>query len=205
MRIVVTTYPKYQHLLENFGKFVDRFWGVGYEIDVAQEGEKVSDQLIRILKRIQDEYFILLKEDFYLYKSVDKKFLEECKEFAIGYGVDRFSLQSRGDGYEKTSELFGEAEGRSIYEFYPTEQYLCSLEASIWKTEFLKKYLKPNESDAEIEINMSKRVKNALIVVSEERVLQYTDAMRGGKERLKEEDGYLIVMEGELKGTKIKL
>lgn len=206
MRVIVTTYSKKQHLLENFDRLMKKHWGVKYEVDISPEGEHKSDQLIRIANLIEDDYFILLQEDFYLYEDVDKNFLKECKEFAEGFEVDRFSLQARKDGYEMTSVDFGEVAGRAVYQLMPTERYLCSLEASIWRRKFLLENLESGYSDRSIELEMSKRVKQgSRIFVPEEPVLVYTDAFRGGEPRMVEKDGYLEVTAGALEGLKIEL
>lgn len=217
LNIYVTTYSSYVHLLENFDKLFQKFWGGHYTIDVAREEERLSDQLLRLVNTIPEEYFILLKEDFYLLESVDKSFLEKCEKYAIEHKADRFSLQCVKDGYENTSNMVDTIDETNIYQLSMQEQYLCSLEASIWRRDFLRRNLFRSGtiengvgindgSDANVEITLSRQVKEAAIFVPEKRVIVYTDAMRGGKPRVKfiENEFFMLSPDGWIsKGIKV--
>lgn len=195
LKVIVTTYPRNAYLLDKFHSLLKKFWNRDYEIDIAKPDEKLSNQLSRIVNTIKDDYFILLKEDFYFLSEVDKNLMAKCEEFAVQEGVDRFSLQSVEDGYKNTSEVYKDIGGLKIFRILSSEKYLCSLEASIWKRQFLLDNLFLGGSDRDVELNMSKQVKGfAKIFVPEKKILDYTDALRGGQERIKWEGNKMILL-----------
>lgn len=185
-KILVTAYTKNSHLIPDFKYLADKFLGLPYEIDIAPEGEKLSSQLIRLIKDIKEDYFVLIKEDFFFIEKVDLDLLQKCFEFAVRENADRFSLQCVDDGYQQTAEPYADG----IFKLNQHEMYLCSLEASIWRTQFLKDHLWSGGSDRDIELNMGKSIKNLVrIFVPEKKVFNYRDALIGGGSRIKVIDG----------------
>lgn len=197
MKVVITTYPKYKYLLENGEKLLKKFWGREYTIDCAREGEKLTEQLLRIVQSTTDEYLILLKDDFYLIQDVDDRRVKVCGQYAVTHNIDRFSLQCRADGYEECSELYDSVLGERFYKLKDNAEYLCSLEASIWKTRSLKTLLDSGVvqygSDRDVECNLSRNVRSLRfkVLVPERPFLVYKDAKIGGEDRIKFIDGEL--------------
>lgn len=197
MRNIVTTCERYKYLLGDFEKLWNRFDGSEYEIDVAKEGEKKSDQLMRILGKAEEEYLILLEEDFFLLKPTNQELLERAKIFSIERGVDRFSLQAGGIPYYRNN--FVEYEG---YIVRATDRNICiiSLEASIWRRDFLMGILDNGMTDRQIECICSDKVRGKSYAVYgfNQPVFYYKDAVIGGEKRIDiREDGiYLLTQSG---------
>ncbi len=195
MKIIVTAYKKNAYLIPNFKLLMGKFLALPYEIDVAPEHERLSNQLSRIIREEDEEYVVLLKEDFYMIAPTDILYLQNCYAYAMAHDADRFSLQQRSDGYMDTSFEYGDICGTKVFRLDHKEKYICSLEASIWKVDFLKKHLFLEGSDRDVELDMSKQVKTyAKVLVPEKRVLTYADALRGGHERIKVIDGNFHLM-----------
>lgn len=182
LKIYVTTCSKYKHLLEGFKERFDQYWGGGYTVDISDKSW--SDQMIDLVSRIEDEYFIRLCEDFWILEPVNKNLLETAELLAEIAKPDRIGLQSVKDGYEHCSEEGIKLNGHNFFKLKKNAEYMCSFEASIYKTEFLRNHLKPGLHIWESEIELSRGAKDALVYVSEEPVVKYKDATRRGKSRI---------------------
>lgn len=181
MRIIVTTCPKYSHLLKGFAERFMQHWGDDFYVDVAGENEPWSDQMIRICQMFKEDYFIRLCEDFWLEQQVDYKNLFHAWQLAIIRNYDRIGLQSVKDGYEHCSK---KDEATGWYKLDGDAEYLCSFEASIYKREFLLKYLERGKHIWETEVEMSKRARGAQVLVPPEKIIKYKDATRRGQSRV---------------------
>ena len=168
MDIRVLTSTDYTKLLPEFAERFEKYWGDPFSVYVSNTDIKHwSDGVIKFLETAPD-YFILLHEDFYLTKPVDKKLLEflwdNRKE------ADRISLLGNHTP-ERTywNGLF--------YAHKPEAEYQFSFEASIQKKEFLLKYLKAGLDPWETERINAKRARGT-IFSSKEPVLWYEDKSR---------------------------
>lgn len=221
VKIYVTTCNKNRHLVYNFAKLFNKFWSPNQPVTIVcyqppdeqlpdnfsimsfgNEDDKKVAQLDRLVRTIDDEYFILMAEDFYLTQPVELAMLNTILNlYAMNY--DRLSLQSIADGYQDTSKFTGQYLGTKLYYLENREQYLCSLEASVWRREFMKKYIGQHKiqdsSDRDVEIHMSNfaRKDQPIVIVPEQRIVHYTDALRGGQPRIKFEDNKMIVLRQE--------
>ena len=207
LKTIVTTCPKYEYLIKNFTKLADRFYGREFEVDVAKNNEKKSDQLLRILDGLKDkyynnQYFILLEEDFYLLDVVKLDVLTKIEEYARVKDFNRFSLQSRNDYLHTDWDVWGKlSSGENIFKADDNVRCLFSLEASIWNKHFMRTYLERGLSDMEIENKMSDKIrgKDYTILALDEPIMKYKDACVGGQQRIKAgRDGelYLLVQGG---------
>jgi hypothetical protein len=146
MRTFVTTFADNRHL-ETFLLLTARFYPVDIFVDKSESPEAKSDQLRRLLESIDDEYLILLEEDFYLLRPVDLQLLDQVCDFCVEKGVDRFSLQSKNayrvSDWSQSCEQVG---SHPVYEA-PLQATLFALEASVWKRSFLLNHLRAGCSD----------------------------------------------------------
>jgi len=205
LKTIVTSCPKYEYLVKNFIKLANRFYSLPFDIDIAKDNEKKSDQLLRILDGLKDkyynnQYFILLEEDFYLLDVVKLNVLTAIEEYARVKDFDRFSLQSRNDYLYTDWNVCGKLSGENIFKADDKVKCLFSLEASVWNKSFLKNHLERGFSDREIETKMSDKIrgKEYTILALDEPIMKYKDACVGGQQRIKVEDGelYLLVQGG---------
>ena len=183
MRTFVTTYPGNDHL-GSFLRLTDRFYPVDIVVDMSKSTDAKSDQLRRLLNSIDDEYLILLEDDFYFLRPVDLQLLNQVCDFCIEKEVDRFSLQSKNahsfQDWPRTHERVGT---HPVYEASPQVEIPFSLEASVWKKSFLRSHLKEGHNDARIEIRVSEEIRFMphKIYALDVLVMGYCDAMRGGR------------------------
>lgn len=180
MKIIITTCPKYKHLIQGFTERYMKYWGDSFEVDVAKEGEPWSDQMIRICDNLKDDYFIRLCEDFWINEPIDRELLFRLSML----NADRISLQSRADGYENCSREESIMGDYKLFRLEKNAEYMCSFEASIYRKEFLLNHLIPGLHIWESEIEMSRKAKDALVYVADKAVVKYKDATRRGKSRV---------------------
>lgn len=211
IKIYVTTCKSREYLLPNFDKLFQRFWGGDYTI-WSGDGE-YSTQLLRHIEDIDDEYFILLHEDFYIFNPIDKVQLAVLKKFVQEFKqeekrVMRVGLQSLHDGYEGATNLLTIEDGVKLYSLSQKHNYKMSFEASIFRREHLLRYLTPGLSarKAETATSLAARDTDDFVILTEFPTVVYKDAVVGGDERIKFENSRMILAVPEgWKDTGIKL
>lgn len=217
MIIAVSTCNKYRHLVYNFARLFNRFWDEKQEvlvfgylpsdetlpdnfrfISLGQADEPWSTQTLKILDQIPEEQFIFLREDFYLLKPVPVNKVKSLWDFMLGCrDYKRIGLQSFNDyaPEEKTMMKFFAQIYTSDIKLWRMgwkSPYICSFEASIFRKDFLQKYMIAGESSQEAENNTSARARqdDNVVLIPEETILYYKDAFRGGREhRIEDRDG----------------
>jgi hypothetical protein len=195
METVVTTCPKRRPLLKMFQRLAGRFYPDAIRVDVARNEEKKADQLLRLCKSL-GEYFILLEEDFYLIAPVDADLLHAVCDYCTANQVDRFSLQSRNHYRVSDWPVVDNLNGMAVYEPTRDVHTPFSLEASIWRRDFLRAHVRPGQSDSFIEFAGSHLVRHSTcrIRALDKPVLDYRDATIAGQQRVSVRDGVLHVM-----------
>jgi len=176
MNIYVLTCTKHVNLLHEFAERFEKYWGEPFFVYVSNTDlDHWSDGVLNFLRSIEDEYLILLHEDFYLTRPVNKELLEELKEKAIKFKADRVSLLGNHspDRIYKLNDT-----GLLSYKYQAPYQF--SFEASIQKREFLIKNLKGGCNPWDAENNRVEKGKG-LILVSEEAAISYQDKLRRGQ------------------------
>lgn len=169
MTIYVLTSTKYTGLLPEFSERFEKYWGEPFMVYVSNTDiEHWSDGVIDFLHRISDEYFILLHEDFYLDRPVDKTLLEYLKN--LYRDTDRVSLLGNHTPERTYSDgAYNIHKGDAEYQF--------SFEASIQRKSFLLKYLKPGHDPWEMERVLAKKARGN-ILSSDKPAIWYTDKSR---------------------------
>jgi len=190
MRTVVTVYPPNAHLLSGFRRCADKFYPWEIETHYALPDEAKSEQLRRLLTGIDDEYIILLEEDFWIVEEVDEELLNGIISYCETVEADRFSLQSKNaHSYSDwdCNSWIGYDGFQGVYQTVPQVQVPFSLEASVWNTKFLLQYLGTNRDDGQIEMKTSDLLREhdvpTRIYALDKTVIEYRDAMRGGTKR----------------------
>ena len=175
INIYVLGCVKYAHLFGGFAERFQKHWGAPFFAYVSNTDiDRWSNGVIDFLNSIQDEYFILLHEDFYLTEPPNLELIRELVKLAKEKRADRVSLMGNHSPY-RTLPMEG------FYKYLPDMPYQLSFEASIQKREFLLKHLKPNENPWDAERNRIKEKVNGNIYASEKPCVFYGDKLRGGK------------------------
>lgn len=170
MNIYVLTSLNYVKLLPGFTERFNRFWGGHFFVHVSDtDFQHWSDGFKKFLEGIQDEYFILLFEDFYLEKPINKELLEKLKD-ATRFKPDRISLL--GNHTPERTYFNG-----TFYSHKPEAEYQLSLEASIQRRDFLLKWVKGGQTVWDYE-GLNKDRATGSVLSSEEPVIFYQDKSR---------------------------
>ena len=187
MKTYVTTCPQGIHLLNDFLKLANLFYGEEIIVHVANPGEYKSEQLKRLCGSIDDDYFILMEEDAYLINNVSIPILKGVFKFCVVNEVDRFTLQDKNNyrvsDWDKTDHIIG---GNVVYKMTPKVLPHFGLDASIWKKQFMLDHLGENQNDWAIETHCSAKVRGGSYKICGlgSSIMTYRDAMRGGTQVL---------------------
>ena len=89
------------------------------------------------------------------------------------------------DGYIDCSSPYKDI--TYLFQLHESAEYLCSFEASIYRRDFLKKYITPGQDPWQSEVETSRLCQNQgeTIIVPKNIVSPYTDATRRGQSRIK--------------------
>ena len=184
--VYITTCPKYEYLVPTFLKLIAKYWGRKVKIHYAFKDEPWSTQAIRLLEEIKSKHFIWLLEEFLLIDNVRIELLKDLEGYVVKHPeISRIGLQSRYDGFEKVSQPYEILDKQQLYQLNYDAEYILSLEASIFKKETLLKYMVPGQKpwDAEVDICSKARKEKELVLVTQDTVIPYKDALRRGEVR----------------------
>lgn len=115
-----------------------------------------SDRIMKILKVIKDELFIMFLEDYFICSPINKeeienriKFMLENKEIGKIDLSNQIYTHGTSGNYNNSKFLIAKSNA----------EYLMSFQPAIWRREFFLKYLKPNKSAWEVEVGSSEECK----------------------------------------------
>ena len=168
MKVYISTSDKYLQLLKPFSFLFNRFWGeqqdvvvLGYKepdfelpnnfefvsMGVSRNDPKEwSDGLRDHFKSIDDEWFIYATEDMFLVYPVNFSSLQKLETYMVD-GVGRINITN-----DVCRKYYSTVED-NVVELKQDSDYRISCIYSIWNKEFMLKYLKPNMTPWEFEIN----------------------------------------------------
>jgi len=197
--IYITTCPKYEYLVSTFLKLVAKYWGRQNEIKIhyAKENEPWSTQAIRLLEEIKSKHFIWLLEEFFLIDNVRVELLKDLENYVMKHPeISRIGLQSRYDGFENCSKPYEILDKQQLYQLNYDAEYILSLEASIFKKETLLKYMVPGQTpwDAEVDICRKAIKEKELVLLTQDTVIPYKDALRRGGSAIHAKDMNLAMI-----------
>lgn len=209
MKIVVVSSDKYVNLLNGFSRLFNRHWSENKEVDILcynkpdfklpknfnvislgdQSGDCWTAPLRSYFNELEDDYFLLLLEDHFMFKDMDFSLLdkaeEEIKKDTVSKVVCTYDPNMMARSGAEYSDDFGRwnQDGDS-----PTSTSLC---ASIWKKDLFMKYI---EADLRIHnFESQERVRDGREVLfpKDEWVYPQLDACRsGGFQNRILEDGF---------------
>lgn len=138
-----------------------------------------SDSLLRAMNYIDEKYFILMLEDYWLYDYVDYDKIDQLKNLMID-DILRIDLSGNRASRKSAFEI-----APGIVETPPGTSYQMSFQAAIWHKENLRKVLRKGESPWEAERNGSKRVDKLKLRVlgTKPALLHYQPVWRSKQQR----------------------
>ena len=182
MRVIVTTSDNYIHALRPFAYLFNKYWGIDTEVIVGGFNppdfdlpgnfkfysigkqsdypvDKWSDGLIKLLKDIDDEVFCLMLEDYWLSRPVNRHAIMMLHDYMhqfknvikIDLGTDRLYAGGMTD-YNNCGYI-------DLIHSDPGSQYHMSLMCGLWRRDLLLKFLIPNESPWQVELEGTPRLR----------------------------------------------
>ncbi len=218
--INVLTNDKHLWLLKGFSYLFNKFWssqkvniwGFGYPefelpdnfifhslADNNYPAQRWSTALIEMCHQIEDDYFILMLEDYWLISQVQKRAAKAMCDYI--YGKDdilRIDLSGnraayvQAKGYDTTLSYSSDAPKvvNGTYKIVQTPMhtpYQMSFQAAIWNKRLLLSILKEDETPWEVEINGSARLRtkeDMLVLGAKDTLLRYVPVYRTQGHRL---------------------
>lgn len=149
------------------------FYSLGQQVPK----DKWSNSLIDFCNILDNDYFLLMLEDFWLIDYVDRLVIPKLEKFLAD---DVLRIDLSGNRYAYPYIEVDECAEYKIIQSYPHAKYLMSFQAAIWHRENLLKVLRLNENPWQAEIDGSRRVKESGLRVlgTDLRVMKYQPVWR---------------------------
>jgi hypothetical protein len=116
----------------------------------GEEGKRIpwSDCLIRCLEKIPTEYVLYLQDDYFINQPVNQEFIFEAVQVMSTHNIGHVRLyeMDRGGVIQQASKYHP-----LLWEVKPTAGYRVNLQAGLWRTSTLLRYLVPGESGWQFE------------------------------------------------------
>ncbi len=125
------------------------------DVTVVNTNKKYSwsKRLKRVLKSIEEEYVIIICEDFFFYDKVRQDILNNCEKWLKGNKkIGCFNFENNIDNQFNTDSEFDNFRIKD-----KKERYYISAYASMWRKSFLMELLSNNENAWEFEAFGAKR------------------------------------------------
>lgn len=110
---------------------------------------KWSDSLKRWIDRVEDEVFILLQIDYFIHRNVNHRQIEILQKYLPHPDVVKIDLSA--DRYHNPHHHFASEDGFEVLVSDQKSRYRSSLQAAIWKRDYLAGLLKPGRSPWDFE------------------------------------------------------
>lgn len=174
LAILVLSCDKYADVWQPFFSFFHKYWSdCSYPIYLGTNGkvftsDKVkqvfsnrnttwSDELTAILNQIPEKYVLIILEDYFIYKKVSNRAIEQAIELMDTMNAAYLKLAAFPIKYDKLWPHKA-IEGVNGYgEIEKGSEYRVCLQTAIWEKNSLLELLDPKEDPWQFEIEASKR------------------------------------------------
>lgn len=207
MRVYVTTCDSYLVALRPFAYLFNKYWGEDQEVVVGgfshpdfnlpknfkfhsigkQEDypiNKWSNALYKMMNDLGDEIFVLMLEDYWITRQVDRKAINILYSYMVQYKdvikidlcTDRLYAHGADLKYDTVAYL-------DLIKSMPGSPYHMSLMTGMWRAENMKKVLIPNESPWDVELVGTTRLSHLSelrVMGTKQSPVKHTLAFRGG-------------------------
>lgn len=211
MRAIVLTSDKYLHALRPFAWLFNKYWSPNQPVLVAgftppdfilpsnfdfhsiglftdYPVQHWSDAVIKFLREVEDEAFVLMLEDYWLVRAVNTEAVRMCYDYALQFkNVLRIDLTtdrlfSFGPRYPGDVPDYGQC---GYLDLVKTEdvQYQMSMMTAVWRRDNLLSVLIPNETPWQLEIDGTTRVNarhDLLVLGTRQWPIRHVLGYRGG-------------------------
>jgi hypothetical protein len=190
MRTLVITSDNYRHALAGFAYLHNKHLGESQEasvlcfkagprlpqnfskVQMGRQGDYTwSSALIKFLKRFNDTHWLILLEDYFITRAdidVIRRMEAYMREYA---GIGKIDLSGDRLKPQHPHKPHGEWRGVSIVRSAHNAPYAMSMQAALWRTDFLLDYLNPEEDPWRAEKGMSLRFTHTAARGEEKRLI----------------------------------
>lgn len=148
-----------------------------------------SDGLIKFLKFIQDDYILIMLEDYWIQRPVDTRSIEVCLSYmemdnrVLRFDLTGDTMHCNGDCRDAIN--FGFLNYYDVVEKPPDKSYRMSFQAGIWNSKLLLSLLKNGMTPWEVE-TQTVVPNHILILGTKQWPLRYVNAVWKGELDIKE-------------------
>lgn len=184
MRVIVTTSDKYLHALRPFAHLFNKYWGDDTDVIVGGFSEpsfelpsnftfhsigkqedypvdKWSDAVIKLLHSIDDDIFVLMLEDYWISRPVNRDAIrmlgDYMRQFRNVLKMDLCMERLYAGGMTD----YNHCGYIDLIRSDPGSQYHMSLLTGIWNKDLLLRFLIPGETPWQVELEGTPRVRAA--------------------------------------------
>lgn len=154
---------------------------------------KWSNSLRIVLDNVADETFLLMLDDYWIWRAVDtrgiKILYDYCKQFGyvLKADVTHERLYNRFDSYNFGQNTYASVGHLDLIKSPHGSTYQMSLWAGIWNRDNLAKMLVPNESAQEIELygtgRFNSQDERMIVIGSRQAPLLHGNILQSGKDK----------------------
>jgi hypothetical protein len=193
--VLIGSCDNYSFLWENFDILFKRYWSLNTKNYLISETKSFDNKdyitltpgklpwgqrILEGLNLIDTEYVLFILDDYYLSENFDENLINEhinlLKEHSgekimmdIDYGEPIYSLDHLSN---------------NLYKFKENSDYLNSVQPAIWRTDYLRKVLKPEYSPWDFELignNFTKTINPTILLNKRESHMYFNFTRIGGK------------------------
>ena len=168
---VVGTCDSYLDLIPGFSILYERYFEPNIETLIVSETENLDipkykfitpgkkqwgERIINALSETKTEYVFFVLDDYYLSQLLTNEYIEYLLKFMDNRKVNKIMLSPVPDfaKYEYLESI------NTMHKMSPTSPWLTSVQPAIWRKSELLKFLKPEYTPWNFEVEGSKEAKN---------------------------------------------
>jgi hypothetical protein len=168
---IVGTCDSYLDLIPGFSILYERYFEPNIETLIVSETENLDipkykfitpgkkqwgERIIQAISETKTEYVFFVLDDYYLSQLLTNEYIEYLLKFMDNRKVNKIMLSPVPDfaKYEYLESI------NTMHKMSPTSPWLTSLQPAIWRKSELLKFLKPEYTPWNFEVEGSKLAKN---------------------------------------------
>lgn len=213
MRVIVLTSDKYLHAVKVFAHLFQKYWSAdqpvlvagftppGFSLPPNFEFHSIgafadypfnawSDGVLDLLEQVRDEAFVLMLEDYWLTRPVDRTAVRMLYDYALQFqNVLRIDLTTdrlyrHGPRYPLDEPDYGYCGYLDLVYSEPTSQYHVSMMPGVWRRDTLRRVLRRGWNPWQVELDGTRAVMqdhpSLLVLGTRQAPVKITLGYRGG-------------------------
>lgn len=193
--VLIGSCDNYSFLWENFDILFKRYWSLNTKNYLISETKSFDNKdyvsltpgklpwgqrILEGLNLIETEYVLFILDDYYLSENFDENFINEHIKLLNEHSADKIMMDiDYGEPIYSLDHL-----SNNLYKFKQSSDYLNSVQPAIWRTDYLRKVLKPEYSPWDFELignNFTKTLNPTILLNKRESHMYFNFTRIGGK------------------------